>query len=100
MIVLEKIEKCRKDLNWWNKNVFGSVRKELERLRKILPKAKNAAMVSENNDRVRQIKKEIKVLLVEKKPCGHKDQDYFGQSKGTEIQNIFIAVLRKDIEKI
>jgi len=28
--VLEKIQKCGKDLSWWNKNVFGNVRKELE----------------------------------------------------------------------
>lgn len=49
---LTKIGKCGKDLSWWNVNVFGNVRKELDRLRKIFPKAENSAMVSRNNDQV------------------------------------------------
>ena len=35
-------------------------------MRKILPKVKNAAMVTRNNDWVRQIKKEIEVSLARK----------------------------------
>lgn len=27
--ILEKVEKCGKDLIWWNKNVFGSVKQDL-----------------------------------------------------------------------
>ena len=61
--VLEKIQKCGKDLSWWNKNVFGNGRKELERLRKLLPKAEIIAMASRNNDQVRKIKKDIEELL-------------------------------------
>lgn len=29
--ILKKVEACGKDLAWWNKNIFGNVRKELEK---------------------------------------------------------------------
>ena len=60
---MAKIDKCGKDLTWWNRNVFGNVRRELERLKKLLVEAKSVAMVSGNNFWVRQLKKEIEVLL-------------------------------------
>lgn len=31
-----KVEKCGKDLSWWNKNCFGNACKELEKKRKLL----------------------------------------------------------------
>lgn len=40
--ILAKVDKCGNDLVWWNKNVFGNVRKELDRLSKLLGKAKEA----------------------------------------------------------
>lgn len=43
--ILTRVDKCGKDLNWWNKNV------------------ENAALFSGNNSRVRQLKKEIDVPL-------------------------------------
>ena len=61
--VLEKIDKCGKDLTWWNRDVFGSVQRELERLKKLLVEAESIAMASGNKFRVRQLKKEIEVLL-------------------------------------
>ena len=51
--VLAKIDKYGKDLTWWNINVFGNIRRELERLKKFLVEAKSVAMVSGNNFRVR-----------------------------------------------
>ena len=33
--ILGKIEKCGKDLSWWNYNVFGNVRRELKKIRGI-----------------------------------------------------------------
>ncbi|KAL0006672.1 hypothetical protein SO802_008174 [Lithocarpus litseifolius] len=60
---LAKVEKCGKDLTWWDKNAFGNVRRELDRLRKLLTKAKSEAMISGSNFRVLQLKKEIDVLL-------------------------------------
>ncbi|KAK9997075.1 hypothetical protein SO802_021761 [Lithocarpus litseifolius] len=61
--VLAKVEKCGKDLTWWDKNVFGNVRRELDRLRKLLTKAESEARGSGSNLRVLQLKKEIDVLL-------------------------------------
>lgn len=61
--ILAKVDKCGKDLLWWNKNVFGNVRKELYRLRKLLGKAKEEAIGSGNNNRIRQLKGDINVLL-------------------------------------
>lgn len=63
MNILAKVDKCGKDLLWWNKNVFGNVRKELYRLRKLLGKAKEEAIGSGNNNRIRQLKGDINVLL-------------------------------------
>ena len=31
--ILGKIEKCGKDLLWWNHNVFGNVKRELKKKR-------------------------------------------------------------------
>ena len=61
--VLAKVEKYGKDLTWWDKNVFGNVRRELDLLRKLLTKAESEAMISGNNFRVLQLKKEIDILL-------------------------------------
>ena len=33
--ILKKVEKCSKDLEWWEKNCFGNVRRELEEKKKI-----------------------------------------------------------------
>ncbi|XP_075670084.1 uncharacterized protein LOC142639833 [Castanea sativa] len=60
--ILGKIEKCGKDLEQWEKNIFGNVRVQLHCLKKDLTKEERAAMVSGNNFKVRQIKKEIEVL--------------------------------------
>ena len=60
--ILSKVEKCGKELGQWEKNVFSNVRMELTHLKKSLAKEERVAMVSRNNFRVRQIKKEIEVL--------------------------------------
>ena len=61
--ILAKVDKCGKDLSWWDKNVFGNVQMELVCLKKLLDKEERVAMLSGNNFRVRQVKKEIEVLL-------------------------------------
>jgi len=45
--ILHRVEKCSKDLSWWNKNVFGNVRRELEKLGKLLLKAEEEAIQRE-----------------------------------------------------
>ena len=34
--IIKKVERCGKDLAWWNRNIFGNVKLELERKRKML----------------------------------------------------------------
>ncbi|XP_075665213.1 uncharacterized protein LOC142634846 [Castanea sativa] len=60
--ILRKVERCGKELGHWEKNVFGNVRMELNRLKKVLANEERAAMISGNNFQVRQIKKDIEVL--------------------------------------
>ena len=47
--ILSKIDKCGKKLGIWEKNVFGNVRVELNRLKKSQAKEERVAMVSGNN---------------------------------------------------
>ena len=47
--ILRKEERCGKDLGYWEKNVFGNVRMELNWLKKVLAKEERAAMISGNN---------------------------------------------------
>ena len=60
--ILRKVERCGKVLGHWEKNVFGNVRMELNWLKKVFTNEEKAAMISGNNFRVRQIKKDIEVL--------------------------------------
>ena len=34
--LVSKVDKCGRDLAWWNQNVFGNVRKELDHMTKLL----------------------------------------------------------------
>ena len=61
--VIKKIEKYGYELTRWSREKFGSVRKELERNRRLLTEAEKEAMTSGLNYRIRDIKKEIDVLL-------------------------------------
>lgn len=38
-LVFKKVEKCGKDLDWWNRNCFGNVRRELEKKKLLLTQA-------------------------------------------------------------
>nr|XP_023875072.1 uncharacterized protein LOC111987579 [Quercus suber] len=60
--ILRKVKRCGRDLGHWEKNVFGNVRMELNRLKKVLAKEERVAIVSGNNLRIRQIKRDIEVL--------------------------------------
>lgn len=61
-------------------------------MKKLLVEAESTAMASGNNFRVRQLKKEIDVLLDRNLLCGLNGQDYYGQGMGIGIQSISIAV--------
>ena len=61
--IIKKVERCGKDLAWWNRNIFGNVRLELRRKRKMLVQAEMEAMSSGLNFWVRELKHEINILL-------------------------------------
>lgn len=63
MDLVAKVDNCGRDLAWWNRNVFGNVRKELDRLKKLLVQAKSVAVLNGNNHQVRHLKVNINVLL-------------------------------------
>ena len=62
---INKIKKnqCSKDLEWWNKNCFGNVKRDLEERKKSLERAETEARRIGINTRVRELKAEINVLL-------------------------------------
>lgn len=61
--ILKWIETCGKNLAWWNRNIFGNVRKELEKKRAELIQAEKAAIKNGQNHQVRELKEHINVLL-------------------------------------
>ena len=61
--VLKKIERCGVELTKWSREKFGSLRKELDKKRRMLADAKRESMKSRMNNRVRELKLEIKTLM-------------------------------------
>ena len=54
--VVQKIEKCWKELKHWSKVHFGNVRSELNLKRRLLVEAEKEAMQPRDNARVRSLK--------------------------------------------
>ena len=61
--ILKRVETCGKNLAWWNRNIFGNERKELDKKRSLLIQAESAALKSGQNHRVCELTKQINVLL-------------------------------------
>ena len=61
--VLKKIERCGVELTKWSREKFGSVRKELDTKRRMLVDAEKKSLKSGMNNRVRELKFEIKALM-------------------------------------
>ena len=98
--ILSKVEKCGKELGRWEKNVFGNVKLELNRLKKALVKEERLAMVSGNNYRVRQLKKEIEVLQDREATIWAQQSRILWANQGDKTLNISIVVLQGDSRKI
>ena len=60
--IITKVEKYGKGLKWWNRNCFGSVRRELEKKKKLLTQAKIQAQRSGCNQ-VKELKAKINILI-------------------------------------
>ena len=52
--ILGKVDKCGKDLAWWNYNVFGNVRGELRKMRERLIEEEAMAVRTGSNLRIKQ----------------------------------------------
>ena len=61
--VVQKVEKCRKELMHWSKVHFGNVRSELNLKRRLLIKVEKEALQSGDNSLVRSLKADINDLL-------------------------------------
>ena len=61
--IIRKIDKCGKDLSWWNYNVFGNVRKELKKKRDFLIEEEAVVVRTGINFRIKALKDEINVLM-------------------------------------
>ncbi|XP_075655057.1 uncharacterized protein LOC142625254 [Castanea sativa] len=61
--ILGKIEKCGKDLSWWNYNVFGNVRRELKKKRDMLVEEEAASLRIGSNVQIKELLREINELL-------------------------------------
>ena len=61
--ILKRVDKCGRDLEWWNYNIFGNVRKELAKKKELLIRVELEAQVTGLNTRVRAFKEEINILL-------------------------------------
>lgn len=61
--IIKRVEKCDRDLIWWNHNIFGNVRKELVKNNELLVLAENDAQENGQNLRIRVLKEEINTLL-------------------------------------
>ena len=64
-------------------------------MRKILPKVKNVAMVTRNNDWVRQIKKEIEVSLARKETMWAQRSRLLWAKQGDRITKYFHSCATK-----
>lgn len=65
--ILGNIDKCSKDLSWWNHNDFGNVHGELkkknEKKREMQIEKEVVALRSGSNIHIKELKLEINVLL-------------------------------------
>ena len=61
--ILKRVDNCGQDLEWWNYNIFGNVRKELAKKKELLIQADQEAQVTRLNTWVKALKEEINIIL-------------------------------------
>lgn len=47
--ILKRVDTCGRDIAWWNRNIFGNVKKDLEKKRALLIQAERVAQESGQN---------------------------------------------------
>ncbi|XP_075665901.1 uncharacterized protein LOC142635659 [Castanea sativa] len=76
--IIKKVERCGRDLEWWNYNIFDNVRKELIKKKELLMVTENEAQVHRQNARVRAFKRRSILSWTRKHACGANDHAHFG----------------------
>ena len=61
--IIKKVDKCGKELESWCRKNFGNVRRELEKKRRLLVQAKVQAIRGGDSKHMRQLEKEINLLM-------------------------------------
>ena len=89
MMFKKKIDQCNKDLEWWNKNCFGNVKRDLEERKKSLERAETEARRIGINTRVGELKAEINVLLDREIRMWSKQSRVLWLSKGDSNSKYF-----------
>ena len=77
MMFKKKIDQCSKDLEWWNKNCFGNVKRDLEKRKKSLERVETEARRIGINEPENSMLKLI-FFWIEKSECGVNDQGFCG----------------------
>lgn len=98
--VISRVDRCGKDLAWWNKNVFGSVKRELEKKKKALLEAEREALQSGLNFRVRELQRRLTFCLTGRLGCGTNKLVFYGSAMEIITSNISTRRPHTDSGKI
>ena len=97
--ILSKVEKCGKDLLWWNRNMFGSVRQELIKKKELLCEAEFEAQISGVNHWVWELKFEVGVLMDRDARMWAQRSPVLWASQGDKNKNYFHSQATKRFRK-
>ena len=89
--ILGKIEKCGKDLTWWNYNVFRNVRREIKKKRDMLVEEEAVALRTGSHVRIRELQREINELMDRETRIWNQRSRILWLKNGDGIQNISIV---------
>lgn len=76
--IIKKVDKCGKELESWSRKNFGNVRRELEKKRQLLVHAEKQAIRRGDPKRMRQLEKEINVLMDKEAKMWAQDHGFCG----------------------
>jgi len=85
--IQERIKSCQQQLQWWNKNVFGHINKQLKEKKDKLQQLESLDILHEHVEDIHLLRKEINSLLdKENDMWWHRSQSY-GCNRATGIRS-------------